>query len=68
MDGNIGVHRPRFIAVYMPHGGDADADVEDMYNSIEGLLSEVRALRRSCVLGGDWNATVGAGLPRDGAG
>eukprot|EP00959_Pyramimonas_sp_CCMP1952_P372345 7797454-Pyramimonas_sp.AAC.1 len=51
----------------MPHGGDADADVDEMYHLIEGLLSDARALRRSCVVGGDWNATVGARQPSDDA-
>eukprot|EP00959_Pyramimonas_sp_CCMP1952_P242244 5063345-Pyramimonas_sp.AAC.1 len=51
----------------MPRGGDADAHVDEMYHSIEGLLSDARAVRRPCVVGGDWDATVGARQPSDDA-
>ena len=48
----------RFIAVYMPHGGNGDADVE-------GVYMHISALRRACVLLGDWNAVVGHFQPGD---
>eukprot|EP00959_Pyramimonas_sp_CCMP1952_P207007 4330310-Pyramimonas_sp.AAC.1 len=51
----------------MPRGGDDDADVDKVYDRIEGLLYGARALRRTRLLGGDWNATVGARQPSDDA-
>ena len=53
IDVGIGGRCLRFIAVYMPHGGYDDADVEGAYLQLDGLLCTVGRLKRTCILVGD---------------
>ena len=48
------------FAVYMPHSGHADHEVEALQEQISNLLSESRRRRFDCVLAGDFNAQVGS--------
>ena len=59
LDVGIGGRKIRFVAVYMPHGGYDDADVEGTYVELDGLVSRAGDDSRKCILVGDWNAVVG---------
>jgi exonuclease III len=54
MDGNL----LRYIAIYMPHGGQDDADVEGVYSELGDLVCGARRVNRICILLGNWNAVV----------
>lgn len=54
MDGNL----LRYLAIYMPHGGQDDADVEGVYSELDDLVCGARRANRLCILLGDWNAVV----------
>lgn len=59
IDVDIGACRLRFIAVYMPHGGCDDEEVEGNYVQLGGLVSGSTARNRKCIVVGDWNAVLG---------
>ena len=50
----------RLLAVYMPHGGLPDEDVEDIYGQLDKVLDAAKKAKRTCILVGDWNAVVGS--------
>ena len=50
----------RIIAVYMPHSGYPDEDVEAVYASLERILQEARRKKMRSILAGDFNAEVGS--------
>ena len=60
VDINIGGNALRVIAVYMPHGGCDDTEVEGVYTQLASVVCGSRRIRRACILLGDWNAVVGA--------
>ena len=53
-------HKLRLVAVYMPHGGCDDEEVEGIYGELSQLARGAAALDRACILAGDWNAVVGS--------
>ena len=48
----------RFIAVYMPHSGQPDENVDAVYAALDGECSEARAARYAVIIGGDLNGPV----------
>jgi exonuclease III len=62
IDMNVGKYKLRIISAYMPHGGYPDSEVEGVYVEIEKLIKTGRARKRLIIVGGDWNAEVGAQL------
>ena len=59
VDVEIEGQKIRLIAVYMPHCGKDDAEVEGAYLNLDALVLKARQLNRVCVLAGDWNAVAG---------
>lgn len=60
IDVNIFDRRIRFIAVYMPHGGCDDEEVEGTYSLLTQLTAQGARENRLCITVGDWNAVVGS--------
>ena len=54
---SIGVFR--VVAVYMPHCGYADSDVDTMYSEIEILIRDAKRRKINYCICGDFNAEVG---------
>ena len=50
----------RCVAVYMPHGGYKDEEVDAVYDALEVECREARAKHLSLVIAGDFNAQVGS--------
>ena len=65
VDVNIMLHRFRFIAVYMPHSGYDDSEVEGAYVTLSELVTQGKREHRTCVLIGDYNAIVGSSQAGD---
>ena len=65
IDVDIKGQKIRFVAVYMPHGGQDDADVEGVYGELSNLICSTGRRGRTCILVGDWNAVVGDGRAGD---
>ena len=65
IDVDIGIHKVRFVSIYMPHGGYDDDDVEEVYSQLDRLITSAEDSNRQCVLMGDWNAVVGQHQPGD---
>ena len=59
IDVDIRGRRFRFIAVYMPHGGCDDEEVEGTYAQLDQLLSRAGRTNRTNILVGDWKAVIG---------
>jgi len=51
--------RIRFVAVYMPHSGHNDIEVETLYAMLDAECKAARENCESLVIGGDLNAEVG---------
>ena len=58
VDVDIGSCWLRFIAVYMPHGGCDDEQVEGIHAQLTDLVSRASLGNRRCIVAGDWNAIV----------
>ena len=65
IDINIMSRRFKFIAVYMPHGGCDDDDVDGTYVLLDDVVTQSRREQRTCILVGDFNAVVGRCKPGD---
>ena len=61
-------HDFRFIAVYMPHGGHDDLDVEAVYYQIAAETREARRKDSRIIIAGDFNAEIGPRADHDDAG
>ena len=55
----------RVFAVYMPHGGYPDTDVEEIYAVLEAELILARQKSLCCILAGDLNAEIGCRTHED---
>ena len=51
----------RFVSVYMPHGGYPLADFETCLQSIDDTIHSGQSRGRKCIIGGDFNLTMGRG-------
>ena len=49
----------RVVGVYMLHSGYQDADVDQVYDTLEGVVDEAGANHPHCIIAGDFNAEVG---------
>ena len=65
MDVRIRDRNFRFIAVYMPHSGYEDIDVEGVYAEMDQYINLARRTKKICIIAGDFNATVGHYQPGD---
>ena len=50
----------RIVAVYFPHTGYPDEPVQTMYDVLTSLVHESRARKEQVIIGGDFNAEIGA--------
>ena len=53
--------RVRSIAVYVPHCGYSVQDLEEVYEQLWCTISEARRLKRSVIIGGDFNTQLFVG-------
>ena len=51
--------RITLIAVYLPHGGYSDEEVDHHYDLMSSMIKRARKGRRRVMIYGDWNAEVG---------
>ena len=49
----------RLIAVYFPHSGYPDDDVQAMYSQMSEIHLRARRKKQVCIIAGDFNASVG---------
>ena len=59
LDVKLGDTRFRFIAVYMPHSGYAEQNVDFVYTQLEEIIYQSRQKNFQTILAGDFNADVG---------
>ena len=55
----------RVIAVYMPHSGHKDEDVDVVYSALDVECKEARSKHSSLLIAGDFNAEVGTCVESD---
>ena len=55
----------RLIAVYFPHMGYSEAEVEALYNDLSKVCGDARRAGRKVLVGGDFKAAVGVAREED---
>lgn len=55
----------RAIAVYMPHCGYPDQDLENAHDQLRSTLAPAQTQQRRLIVGGDFNSQIGIGMRGD---
>ncbi len=65
VDVDVGLVKARFVSVYFPHAGYSDEQIHEMYTALTQLKQDADKHKRTCCIGGDFNAEVGVQTKTD---